>query len=185
MALSRRLALLSLAALPAACASPNPVLYVIAPVPGPALTGAPRNIAVRPIAIARYLERSQIVRSSEGYRMDVLANDWWGEPFDAMLSRILTQELSQRLAGSLVFGDNGAITTKPDATIEVNLQRFDLDRTGAVLLIAQIATDAHGPLTRSASFTVRPADTSIAALVAAMSTATGELADTIAAMLAG
>jgi uncharacterized lipoprotein YmbA len=161
------------------------VLYVIAPVPGPIRNGAPRNISIRPIASARYLERSQIVRSSEGYRMDVLANDWWGEPFDAMLSRILAQELSQRLPGSLVFGDNGAITTKPDATVEVNLQRFDLDRSGAVLLMAQIATDAQRPLSQSVTFTVRPTDATTAALVGAMSTATGEMADTIAAMLTG
>ena len=32
------------------------------------------------IGLARYLERSQIVRSSENYRLDVMSNDWWGEP---------------------------------------------------------------------------------------------------------
>ena len=41
---------------------------------------------LRQIGLARYLERSQIVRSSENYRLDVMANDWWGEPLGAMLS---------------------------------------------------------------------------------------------------
>jgi uncharacterized lipoprotein YmbA len=206
---SRRLALLTLAAIPAACASPNPTLYVLAPVPGtaptatplsgtvrsgearpgvsragPAHTSSPGIVALRAIAIPHYLERSQIVRSSEGYRMDVLSNEWWGEPLDTMMSRILVQELNQRLPGSTVYGDSGAISTPPDATVEINLQRLDLDRDGAVLLAAQIAVSGKTAASRGVAFTVRPADGTTQALVAAMSAATARLADTIAGMLA-
>ncbi len=102
-----------------------------------------RSSQLRAIAIAHYLERSQIVRSSEGYRMDVLSNEWWGEPLDTMMGRILVQELNQRLPGSTVYGDSGAISTPADATVEINLQRFDLDRDGAVLLAAQVAVDGR------------------------------------------
>ena len=182
---SRRLALLLMAVLPAACSSPNPTLYVLAPVPGATRAGAPRVIALRAISIPHYLERSQIVRSSEGYRMDVLSNEWWGEPLDAMIGRILVQELNQRLPGSTVYGDSGAISTPPDATVEINLQRFDLNRDGAVLLAAQIAVDAKSTASRGVSLTVRPADATTAALVAAMSSATAQLADVVAEMLAG
>jgi hypothetical protein len=177
--------MLALATLPAACTSPNPKLYVLAPQPGATHPGAPRVIALRAIAIAHYLERSQIVRSSEGYRMDVLSNEWWGEPLDAMMSRILVQELNQRLPGSTVYGDSGAISTPADATVEINLQRFDLDRDGAVLLAAQIAVEGRRTASRGVSFTVRPADATTQALVAAMSAATAQLADAIAGMLAG
>jgi uncharacterized lipoprotein YmbA len=185
MILSRRLALLTLASLPAACASPNPNLYVLATVPGATHPRAPRVVQLRAIAIPHYLERSQIVRSSEDYRMDVLANEWWGEPLDAMLGRILVQELNQRLPGTTVYGDSGAIATSPDATVEINLQRFDLNHDGAVLLAAQIAVDTKHTTSRGVNFTVRPAGTSTPALVAALSTATAQLADTVASMLAG
>lgn len=185
MSVSRRLALLAMVALPAACASPNPNLYVLGPVPGAVRAGGPRVVGLRAIAIPHYLERSQIVRSSEGYQMDVLSNDWWGEPLDAMMSRILVQELNQRLPGSTVYGDNGAISTPSDATVEINLQRLDLDREGELLLAAQIAVDAKGTVSRGVAFTVRPADATTRALVAAMSAATGQLADVVAAMLAG
>jgi uncharacterized lipoprotein YmbA len=185
MMLSRRSVVLALAALPGACSSPNPNLYVLASVPGATHKGAPHVISLHAIAIAHYLERSQIVRSSEGYRMDVLSNEWWGEPLDAMLSRILVQELNQRLPGSTVYGDNGAISTSPDAIVEVNLQRFDLDRDGALLLAAQIAIEGKRTASRGVAFTVRPADATTRALVAAMSTATAQLADAIAEMLAG
>ena len=71
----RRPLLLLLAAVPAGCASPNPTLYVLAPLPGASQPGAPRMVELREIGLARYLERLQIVRSSEGYRLDVLSND--------------------------------------------------------------------------------------------------------------
>ncbi len=181
---SRRFVLLALAALPAACASPNPKLYVLAPVAGQIHKGAPHVIALRPIAVAHYLERSQIVRSSEGYRMDVLYNEWWGEPLGSMMSRILVQELNQRLPGSMVYADSGAISTPPDATVEINLQRFDLDRDGAVLLAAQIAIEGRREASRGVTFTARPADATTPALVEAMSTVTAQLADTVAGTLA-
>jgi hypothetical protein len=180
---SRRFVLLALAGLPAACSSPNPVLYVLAPVPGGVRTGAPRVVQLRAIAIPHYLERSQIVRSSEGYRMDVLSNEWWGEPLDSLMSRVLVQELNQRLPGGTVYGDSGAISTPPDATVEINLQRLDVDRDGAVLLAAQIAIDGKRTASRGVTITVRPADGTTQALVAAMSAATGQLADAVAGML--
>ena len=92
-----RLAALALVAVLLACSSPSPVLYTIAPVQGPVQPGSPKVIVLQQISTAHYLERSQIVRSSENYRLDVMSNDWWGEPLSAMLSRVLNEELGQRL----------------------------------------------------------------------------------------
>ena len=177
------LALLPLAILPSACSSPNPTLYVLAPLSGATHAGAPRVIELRAIAIAHYLERSQIVRSSEGYQMNVLSNEWWGEPLDSMMSRILVQEINQRLPGTTVYADNGAISTTPDAIVGINLQRLDLDQDGVLLLLAQIAADRKINASRNVTLKVRPADGSTRALVAAMSSATAQLADAVAVML--
>ena len=116
-----------MAAALAACTSPDPVLYTLASAPGTVQTGGPRVVLVQQIAIAHYLERSQIVRSSENYRLDVMSNDWWGEPLNAMLSRVLIEELGQRLPRTTVIADNGAVSARPDATIELNIQRLDED----------------------------------------------------------
>jgi hypothetical protein len=183
--LSRRAVAVLLTIMPAACASPNPTLYTIAVVPGPTHTGAPRVIELRSVALARYLERSQIVRSSEGYHLDVLGNDWWGEPLDSMLGRVLVQELTERLPGSTVYAENTAISVTPDATVAINVQRFDKDSSGAVVLIAQIAVTGRGAAARNVRFSVTPPSPDTAGLAGAMSTATGQLADTVAAMLAG
>jgi hypothetical protein len=183
--LARRslLAAFGMALLPAACSSPNPVLYTLALVPGAVHQNTPHVIELRAIALARYLERSQIVQSSENYRLNVLSNDWWGEPLDAMLSRVLVQELAQRLPDSSVFAESGAISVTPDATVELNLQRLDADASGMVVLTAQVAVTGRHTATGNVSVSVRPEAGGTAGLVAAMSTATGQLADQMATML--
>ena len=140
------------------------------------------------IATAHYLERSQIVRSSENYRLDVMSNDWWGEPLSAMLSRVLTEELGQRLPQSTVIGETGAVSASPDATIELNMQRLDEDASGNVVLQAQASVSFKGrpgPVLRSFRFVVTPPAADIQGEVTAISTALGQLADGLASMLVG
>jgi uncharacterized protein len=172
-----------------ACSSPNPNLYTIAPVTGATMSGAPKAIELRQIGLARYLERSQIVRSSENYRLDVIANDWWGEPLGAMLARVLVEELSQRLPQSIVFAETGAVSVSPDATIELNVSRLDENTAGTLVLQAQAAVTTavrgHGePITRGFRFEIPPSDNGVGGEVAAISVAVGQLADGLAAMLA-
>jgi len=186
--IAARLAALALAAVLAACSSPSPVLYTIAPVQGQVQTGGPKVVALQQIATARYLERSQIVRSSENYRLDVMSNDWWGEPLSAMLSRVLTEELGQRLPQSTVIGETGAVSASPDATIELNIQRLDEDASGNLVLQAQASVSFKGrgpPVLRSFRFVVTPPASGIEAEVTAISTAVGQLADGLASMLVG
>jgi hypothetical protein len=177
-----------LAAVLTACSSPNPVLYTIAPVQGPVQPGGPKVIVLQQIATAHYLERSQIVRSSENYRLDVLSNDWWGETLSAMLSRVLTEELGQRLPQSTVIGETGAVSASPDATVELNVQRLDENASGDVVLQAQASVSFKGrsaPVLRSFRFVVTPPAAGIQGEVTAISTAVGQLADGLASMLVG
>jgi hypothetical protein len=180
------LAAVALAAALAACSSPDPVLYTVATVPGSAQSGGPRVVLVQQIAVAHFLERSQIVRSSENYRLDVMSNDWWGEPLAAMLNRVLVEELGQRLPQSTVIADNGAVSARPDATVEVNIQRLDEDAAGQLVLQAQVAVRATGqaqPELRSFRVVVPPPAPGVPGEVAAISAAVGRLADGIAPLL--
>jgi len=183
-----RLAVLGLLTVIVACSSPSPVLYTIAPVQGPVQPGGPKVIVLQQISTAHYLERSQIVRSSENYRLDVMSNDWWGEPLSAMLSRVLTEELGQRLPQSTVIGETGAVSASPDATVELNVQRLDEDASGNVILQAQASVSFKGrpgPVLRSFRFVVTPPAADIQGEVTAISTALGQLADGLASMLVG
>jgi uncharacterized lipoprotein YmbA len=190
VAVPRRLlaASLAAAALPAACGSLAPALYALQPVAGVPRAGGPRIVQLRPIGLARYLDRQQIVRSAEDYRLDVAANDWWGEPLGAMLARVLVEELSQRLPGTTVLDENGAITADADLTVEVNLRRLDASRTGEVMLVAQVAVTARRnprrqQATRGFSTSVPQGSPDLNGFVAAASIAVGRLADAIAELV--
>jgi hypothetical protein len=72
-----------------------------------------------------------------------------------------------------------------DATVAINLQRFDLDGDGALLLAARAAVEGKRSASRAVALKARPEDVTTQALVAAVSVAVAQLADTIAEMLAG
>ncbi len=137
-------------------------------------------VLLQQIVLARYLERQQIIRSSENYRLDVMSNDWWGEPLNAMIGRVLVDELGQRLPGSTVLGENGGISSSPDATIELNIQRLDKDASGTLIMQAQAGVEFKGkgaPVLRGFRFSVVPPTQDVTGEVAAISTAVGQLAD--------
>lgn len=187
--LNRRTILLlsAAAATLSACTSPNPALYTLAPVPGTPRAGGPRKVVLHRVFIARYLERPEIVRSSENYRLDVLANEVWGEPLAQMIGRVLSQDLSQRMPGTSFFSINGAISATEDASVEVNIQRMDKNASGALSFDAQAAVEftapRHAELTRALQITVPVASATTSDEVRSMSIAVGQLADLIADML--
>ena len=178
--------LLTLIAAFAGCSSPSPALYTIAPVPADAQGRGPRIVVLQPIGLARYLQRSEIVRSSDNYRINVVSNDWWGEPLSAMLSRVLIEELSQRLPQSTVLSSSSAVSVSPDATVELEVLRLDEDAAGLLVLQAQASVEfgrrGH-PLVRSFHFIEMPPTPGTPGEVAAISTAVGQLADGLTSML--
>lgn len=182
----RRLAAFGILLALAACSSPNPVLYTIVSVPGQEYRTGPGVIVLQQIGLERYLERSQIVRSSENFKLDVMSNDWWGEPLGAMLTRVLVEELGQRLPQSVVLSEVGVVTAAPDVTIALNIQRLDEDAAGNVILQAQAGVTFKGraaPTLRSFRYMVPRAGVGTAGEVAAISTAVGRLADALALLL--
>jgi uncharacterized lipoprotein YmbA len=180
----------------AGCTSPTPKLYTVASVAsGSAIQGAGTAIpdakkqtivVLQQIGLARYLDRQQIVRSSENYQLDVAQNDWWGEPLPSMLNRVLVEGLGQRLPGSVVLSENGAVTATADVAVELNISRLDLDATGNLLLSAQanvIAKSEDKASLHAFHLSVRPPTADVRGEVAAISTALGQLADQLAPMI--
>lgn len=171
----------------AACSSPEPNYYTIVPRNGPTLPRGPKVILLKDIGLASYLDRREIVRSSESYKLDIRANDWWGEPLGGLIGRVLVVELSQRLPGSTVYSESGAITPDHDSSVGVNIQRLDADKAGSLILVAQVAAEFYRPrrtgVARTFTFTKPLATPDTPGLVAAISDALGELADGIASML--
>ena len=157
----------------AGCASPPTDLFTLAAVPGPAVTSSTHSVELRRIGLAGYLDRPGIVRSNAQYRLQVSDLDRWGEPLGGMVARVFTEA--------------GAISTQPDVVLELDIQRFDADATGDVVLLAQAAV-RHDAGNRPATARIwrlsqhLPSD-STRDLVATMSAVLGQLADRVTEVL--
>ena len=183
----RRFASLAAVAILAGCASADPNFYTLQPVPGATVPGSAlgtaRSVEVRKPGLAGYLDRSDVVTKSADYKLSLTSGERWAEPLGDMIGRVLTQDISQRLPGVNVFGEDGAISADADARVEVDIQRFDPDGSGAVTLVAQVAVEAgrtHVPVaSRHVVLTAPVASPGAAGLAAAMSTLLGQLADAV------
>jgi len=175
-------------ALLAACSSPTPELYTLAALPGPTAHLPAHGIEVRRVGLAGYLDRPAIVRSSAAFRLRLADNQRWGEPLGSMLDRVFAEDLVERLPDAAVFSESGAISTAPDLTLEVDVQRFDADADGTIVLLAQVAVrrgDARRPAEATTlRLTAIPAGPTTRDYVAAMSQALAGLADRIVVLLA-
>lgn len=181
-----------LAALPllaglAGCASPPTDLFTLAAVPGATAPSRTHSLELRRIGLAGYLDRPGIVRSTVQYRLQVSDRDRWGEPLGGMLERVFTEDLVSRLPGTAVFPEAGAISTQPDAVLELDIQRFDADASGDLVLLAQIAIrhdNGNRPaMARTLRLTQHLSSDSTQDLVAGMSALLGQLSDRVAEMV--
>lgn len=172
----------------AGCASPNPELYTLAPVTGAVLPCGRQTIELRRIGLAAYLDRPGIVRSNAPYRLKVTDDQRWGEPLGSMLGRVVIEDLMQRLPDAVIFSEAGAISTPANTILEIDVERFDADASGQVVLLAQVAIrhdDTHAPAAaRTIRLTATPDGGSTAQLAAALSGLIGQLADQVSTMLA-
>lgn len=173
------------------CTSPDPTLYTVVEVPGTPLSGGPASVEVRHIGLARYLDRPSVVLSTSGYELQTVGSERWAEPVGDMLTRVLAQDLGQRLPGSAVFSEAGAISAAPAAIVELDVQRMDSNGSGPVVLVAQVSVQpgeiGHAQFdtaVRTIRAEVTPGSPSTRDLVAAISAALGKIADSVAGMLA-
>lgn len=168
-------------------ASPESTFYALAPTHGAPHAATLRTVELRRLSIPGYLDRPEIVRSVVDYRLGVAPLERWGEPLDEMLGRVLAEDIEQRAPGSSVFTEGGAIRADADASIEIDVRRFDVGPKGEVALVAEVAlkqpNSAALVASRSVTLRVAPKDGSTPALVAAMSDLVGKLADEVAPLL--
>jgi uncharacterized lipoprotein YmbA len=172
--------------------SPDATFYALSPSAGQ-VGGQPpagtKSIQLRRPGLAGYLDRPEIVRRLVDYRLGVAANERWGEPLNVMIGRVVAQDLSQRLGGVSVFTEDGAITADADATVEINIEKFEADGDGTVQLVAQLAIErgtSHAATgSRVIRLSARPQGGSTSAMVRAMSDLLGQMSDQVAAAVRG
>jgi uncharacterized protein len=171
-----------------ACGSSAPAtFYALSPESGAVHPAPFHTVRLRRPGVAGYLDRPEIIRRIVDFRLGLVDTDRWASPLDEMLGRVLAQDLQQRLPGSSVFTEDGAITADADATVEVDVRRFDVGDSGEVNLVAEVALEKQGTHaaagTRAVTLRQTPTAGSTTALVHTMSDLLGQLADQIAALL--
>jgi hypothetical protein len=135
-----RLPLLALTAVlaGAGCATvPPPTLYVLkATDPAPSPVPAPLVVALGPVTVPDYLDRTDIVHRASDNRLAVADNERWAESLRAGLQRVLAADLARRL-GATVWVTSGSERAGPaDLEVPVDLETFEPDATGRVVLTA-------------------------------------------------
>ncbi|SUE43567.1 PqiC family protein [Roseomonas gilardii] len=193
----------------AGCASPGPAYYRLSARAGPALPERGRQVQLRRVGIPGYLDRPGLVRAREGGRLDVADVESWPEPFGDMVTRVLAENLALRLPGDSVAAEGGALRIPASILAEVQIQRFEAGPDGVVELLAQAAVrprNQDAAASRTLRFrvpsgvpgasvpgaSVSGASVSragakgpdAAGVVAAMDQALGQLADSLAGMIA-
>ena len=168
----------------AGCASPDPELYRLVAVPGAPRAGAPGLIELRRVGVPAYLDRSQIMRAVAASQLQALGARWV-EPFGDMVTRVLAEDLMQRLAGTTVLTETGSLRGEAGLIIETEVQRFEAGPGPQVVLVAQFTLRPPGGATRAARVQRVEAPMQgdgMPAIVAAMSAALGQLADVLAGL---
>ncbi len=192
MTASLRFALLLLTSLVlAACGStPPPKVYTLVPIP-PAAPGPLSNLAlsVEAVDIPRYLDRPQVVRYNATYQLEVAETARWGEPFGAMVTRVLVSNLSRRLPGAQIFQESDAASVPPQYRLEVTVNAFEANPSNQVVLNARWVVrqpDDGTVITSDATEIItQPAEPSLPGMAAAMSQALAQMSDLIVSSLPG
>ncbi len=179
----RRLALAIPVVLLAGCGGSEPGYYTLTAVPGQARPGVPLIVELRTPSIAPYLDRDTIVRSEQDNRLELAEGSNWAGALPDMIGRNLALDLGQRLPGSTVYLQGGAISTVPLARVELDVSHFAGNASGSAEIEATLTVHRPGSTPIAGGglhLTLQPADPSVGALVRALSVLLGRVADSAA-----
>lgn len=178
-----RSAVLLAAAILAGCGSAEPTYYTLKSWPGVAQGGFPLTIQVRTPTVSSFLDRDYIVRNDKDYRLKLAEDSVWGEPIASLIGSTLTADLRQRLPGSTVFTENGAISTGPQAVVELDVSQFSEDGAGLATIDAALSVqhpDSAAATSQLLHLSMAPSGPTTADLAAALSQLLGQVADAAA-----
>lgn len=179
----------------AACTTSDPSrFYVLAPDESPAPAGvsaAPslRAIAVGPVEVPKYADRSEIVSFASATRLDLAEFDRWGEPLADNIARVVAENLARMLPSDRVVVYSGRRTLPFRYQVSIDVYRFDIEPSGKTTLSASWgvqSTDGRAAVaSRRFARSEDAGSSAIEAKVAAMSRAVAELSREIASALRG
>jgi uncharacterized protein len=181
---------LILLALLSACASSPPTRFFALDAVEPA--AAPSGAAGDPVKIDAVhippaLDRSSLVRGESGNQLEISSQDRWAGDLGEMIRRVLTQDLARRLPSGMVIAPESPAPASARGVV-VDILTFQPQAGGDVVLDADwtlLQGTQSNPVLRRSEHLTATAGPSAQGEAAAMSTLLGQLADHIAAQIAG
>lgn len=171
--------------------SPAARYFVLSPVTANGQAGAKAPVTlntvlgVGPVNLPGELDRSQIVVRTGANELSLRDFDRWGEPLEKNATRILMQDLDSRLSPKRIETFPWTSRDGVDWQISVDVLNFERQANGDVRLNAiwKIVDFDKGKIavTRQFDRQITPQSGDTAAIVSAMSTLLGSMADDIAA----
>ena len=165
----------------AACQHSPRKNYYLLTAPGqaaPASSNITSVVGVGPISIADYLSRSQIAYTEAGNRLVVSQNDYWGEPLDKGIMRVLIANLAQRNSARSFSEFPWRSDARPSHSVRVQIQQLDCT-DGHANLEANwelVDNNTRAPVQRRHFVRSIPASTEPAAIARAYSQLIADLA---------
>jgi uncharacterized lipoprotein YmbA len=137
----------------AACAllqpQPDPTqFFVLSPLASSgsgASTASGRPIGVGPIALPKYLDRANIVRRVADSRVVISELEWWAEPLESNIMRVMADNLAARLGTSAVLRYPWPLSLEPAYAVSISFGRFDIVLPDRVQLAAQWVVRGGAP----------------------------------------
>ena len=173
----------------AGCGSSPPTqFYTLTSVPGasrvPFAFSRAQPITVGRVELPGDLDRDALVTRIGANRLNVSDQDRWGGPFDEMIQRVLTSDLSSRLPTGMVLAPGDPVPASGARTVKLTIRQFVGDSTGQVVLEADWSLLTGSPpkpvLIRHEHLTDEAGSGKAPAIVAAMSRLLARIADRIA-----
>lgn len=144
-------------------------------------------IGVGPVDMPGYLDRSQIVSRETPYHLELAEFHHWAEPLQTNFARVLAENVAQRTSDKRVIQYPWGVTSA-DLQVVILVTRFDSTAKKQVYLNALWGIFGKGGedllVTKKSRITQSFAGEDKEAMVAAMSSAVGELGREIATELA-
>jgi uncharacterized lipoprotein YmbA len=185
--MTRRLAaLLAAMLLTSACVQLGPAkdttrFFILSPAPdtdsiGPVADGP--LLAVGPVTIPDYLDRSVIVTRVGPNQVDPLGNDRWAEPLAGMIQQTMALDLAVAFGARRYLLYPWPRDQQPDIVVEVDVLRFETDPARTARLDALWRLKRGGEERNGiTALTEVAVDTTTEAKVAALSSLLGKMSD--------
>jgi uncharacterized lipoprotein YmbA len=179
----------------AACTRTRPTMFytLVTAVEPPAARrrlGKGLVVGLGPITLPQYLDRPDIVTREGANQMRLAEFHQWAQPLEPMLAQIMAEDLLALLGAEDVIPVPQRRDVPLDRVVEVDVNRFEADEAGEVVLDARwrVYEGDDDTLITSGRSTVTEQGAPVPdydAIVAAMSQAVGQVSAEIAFAIAG